>query len=158
MAHSALENKAKQDMKQVSMSVLEEFANAIKTNNLEYFVDILDIPLTNTYDAGGISTAQRYIKNWIATSEQETVVPMQHFKIVYDVLTDNTKTLSIRDFTKAMNRLSITTTRKRIGGDARTSAPRGVLLTWHLKEDVKQSLLDTHFNEKDIQLTKQGTH
>jgi len=158
MAHTALENKAKQDMKQVSMSVLEEFANAIKTNNLEYFVDVLDIPLTNTYDAGGISTAQRYIKNWIATSEQETVVPMQHFKIVYDVLTDNTKSLSIRDFTKAMNRLSITTTRKRIGGDARTSAPRGVLLTWHLKEDVKQSLLDTHFDEKDIQLTKQGTH
>ena len=57
-----------------------------------------------------------------------------------------------------MNRLNITTTRKRIGASARTSAPRGVLLTWHLKEDVKQSLLDTHFDEKDIQLTKQGTH
>ena len=158
MAHTALENKAKQDMKQVSMSVLEEFANAIKTNNLEYFVDILDIPLTNTFDAGGISTAQRYIKNWITQSEQELVIPMQHFKIVYDVLTDNTKSLSNRDFTKAMNRLNISTVRKRMGEGKTSSAPRGVLITWLLKEDVKQSLLDTHFDEKDIQLTKQGIH
>ena len=158
MAHTALENKAKQDMKQVSMSVLEEFANAIKTNNLEYFVDILDIPLTNTFDAGGISTAQRYIKNWITQSGQELVVPMQHFKIVYDVLTDNTKSLSNRDFTKAMNRLNISTVRKRMGEGKTSSAPRGVLITWLLKEDVKQSLLDTHFDEKDIQLTKQGIH
>ena len=47
MAHTALENDAKKEMKQVSMSVLEEFATAIKQNNLEYFVEILDIPLTN---------------------------------------------------------------------------------------------------------------
>ena len=83
---------------------------------------------------------------------------MQHFKIVYDVLTDNTKSLSNRDFTKAMNRLNITTVRKRMGEGSRASAPRGVLITWLLKEDVKQSLLDTHFDEKDIQLTKQGIH
>ena len=40
---------------------------------------------------------------------------MQHLKIVYDVLTDNTKGLSHRDFTKAMNRLNINTVRKRMG-------------------------------------------
>ena len=83
---------------------------------------------------------------------------MQHFKIVYDVLTDNTKSLSNRDFTKAMNRLNISTVRKRMGEGKTSSAPRGVLITWLLKEDLKQSLLDTHFDEKDIQLTKQGIH
>ena len=89
MAHTALENDAKKEMKQVSMSVLEEFATAIKQNNLEYFVEILDIPLTNTFDAGGISTAQRYIKDWVSKSSTEIIIPMQHFKLVYDVLTDN---------------------------------------------------------------------
>ena len=75
MAHTALENKAKQDMKTISMSVLEEFANAIKINDLEYFIEILDIPLTNTFDAGSISTAQRYIKNWIMTSKKRNCYP-----------------------------------------------------------------------------------
>ena len=40
MAHTALENEAKKEMKQVSMSVLEEFATAIKQSNLEYFIEI----------------------------------------------------------------------------------------------------------------------
>jgi len=159
MAHTALDNDAKRDMKLVSMSVLEEFANAIKLNNLEYFVEILDIPLTNTFDAGGISTAQRYIKNWIAKTGEETIIPMQHLKVVYDVLTDNKKVLSIRDFTKAMSRLSITTTRKRMGEGENKAAPRGVLITWVLDKEVKESVLNEHFDKKDMELTrKTATH
>jgi DNA polymerase III delta prime subunit len=159
MAHTALDNDAKRDMKLVSMSVLEEFANAIKQNNLEYFVEILDIPLTNTFDAGGISTSQRYIKNWIATEGEETIIPMQHLKVVYDVLTDNKKVLSIRDFTKAMSRLSITTTRKRMGEGENKSAPRGVLITWVLDKEVKESVLNEHFDKKDMELTRNtATH
>jgi hypothetical protein len=159
MAHTALDNDAKRDMKLVSMSVLEEFANAIKLNNLEYFVEILDIPLTNTFDAGGISTAQRYIKNWIAASGQELIIPMQHMKVVYDVLTDNKKVLSTRDFTKAMSRLSIATTRKRMGEGENKSAPRGILITWVLDKEVKESLLEEHFDKKDMELTRNmATH
>ena len=152
MAHTALENEAKKEMKQVSMSVLEEFATAIKQNNLEYFVEILDIPLTNTFDAGGISTAQRYIKDWISKTNTETIVPMQHFKLVYDVLTDNRKSLAIRDFTKAMSRLNVQTTRKRIGSGKNTSAPRGVLITWVLEEKVKDNLIKQHFDSNDTLL------
>ena len=132
--------------------VLEEFANAIKSSNLEYFVEILDIPLTNTFDAGGISTAQRYIKSWIANVNEEIIIPMQHFKVMYDVLTDSRKVLSIRDFTKAMNRLSVVTVRKRMGEGEYQSAPRGVLVTWLLDKGVKESLLKIHFDSKDMSL------
>jgi len=149
MAHTALENEAKKEMKQVSMSVLEEFATAIKQNNLEYFVEILDIPLTNTFDAGGISTAQRYIKDWISKSGTNLVIPMQHFKLVYDVLTDNRKALAIRDFTKAMSRLNVTTARKRVGTGKNSSAPRGVLITWVLEPEVKENLIKEHFDAND---------
>ncbi|HAI40193.1 MAG TPA: hypothetical protein DCM40_19920 [Maribacter sp.] len=152
MAHTALENEAKKEMKQVSMSVLEEFATAIKQSNLEYFIEILDIPLTNTFDAGGISTAQRYIKDWISKADSEIIIPMQHFKLVYDVLTDNRKALAIRDFTKAMSRLNVTTTRKRMGAGKNSSAPRGVLLTWILDPKVKQTLIEEHFNANDTTL------
>ena len=152
MAHTALENDAKKEMKQVSMSVLEEFATAIKQNNLEYFVEILDIPLTNTFDAGGISTAQRYIKDWIGKSSTEMIIPMQHFKLVYDVLTDNRKALAIRDFTKAMSRLNVQTTRKRVGTGKNTSAPRGVLVTWLLDDKVRDNLIKEHFDNNDTLL------
>ncbi len=157
MAHTALDNDAKKNMKLVSMSVLEEFANAIKLNNLEYFIEILDIPLTNTFDAGGISTAQRYLKNWVASVGQEMVIPMQHFKLVYDVLTDNRKTLSVRDFTKAMSRLNIQTTRKRMGEGENRSAPRGVFLTWVLSEELQESLTLEHFDAKDMELINRKT-
>ena len=157
MAHTALDNEAKRDMKLVSMSVLEEFANAIKSSNLEYFIEILDIPLTNTFDAGGINTAQRYVKNWVSSTEKEVIIPMQHLKLVYDVLTDSRKVLSVRDFTKAMSRLSVVTTRKRMGEGEHRSAPRGVLVTWLLDEEIKESLLEEHFDKKDMELIKAAT-
>ena len=102
-------------MRQVSMSVLEEFATAIKNQNLVYFTEVLDIPLANTFDAGSISIAQRYIKDWISKVGIETVIPMQHFKVVYDVLTDSKNRMSARDFAKAMSRYNVKPGRKRIG-------------------------------------------
>jgi len=152
MAHTALENDAKKEMKQISMSVLEEFANAIRTRNLDYFTEILDIPLTNTFDAGGIGTAQRYLKDWVATVGQETVIPLAHFKIVYDALTDSRNKLSTRDFAKAMSRLNIHTARKRISKDRTASVPRGVVMTWKLDNTIREDLIKEHFEERDLQL------
>ena len=152
MAHTALENDAKQQMKQVSMSVLEEFAHAIKEKNLEYFIEILDIEITNTFDAGGIASAQRYVKDWISKAGVETVIPMQHFKVVYDVLTDSRNKLSQRDFSKAMSRLNIVTRRKRVSSDKHASIPRGVVITWKLEDNVKDTLIKDHFDEKDLKL------
>ena len=152
MAHTALENDAKKEMKEVSMSVIEEAAHAIRTRNLEYFTDVLDIPLTNTFDAGGISTAQRYVKDWIATIGEETVIPLAHFKVVYDALTDSRNTLSQREFSKRMSRLNIKTARKRISKDRAAGIPRGVVLTWKLDNNVREQLIKEHFDERDLQL------
>jgi len=158
MAHTALENDAKKEMKEVSMSVLEEFANSIRTRNLEYFTDLLDIPLTNTFDAGGISTAQRYVKEWIANVGTETIIPLAHFKIVYDALTDSRNTLSQRDFAKAMSRLNIKTSRKRISKDRAAGIPRGVVLTWKIDNNVKEQLIKEHFDERDLNLFDGSTN
>ena len=152
MAHTALENDAKKEMKEISMSVLEEFANAIRTKSLDYFTEILDIPLTNTFDAGGISTAQRYVKDWIANSDEEIVIPMTHFKMIYDVMTDSRNKLSNRDFVKAMSRLNIKTSRKRISKNRAASAPRGVVLIWKIDNNIKQELIQEHFENKDLLL------
>ena len=152
MAHTVLENTAKAEMRQVSMSVLEEFANAIKSGDLPFFIDLLDIPLTNAFDAGGITTSQRYLKNWIATANTELVIPMPHLKLVYDVLTDSKNKMSVRDFTKAMARLNIKPSRKRIGTDRTASAPRGVVITWIITEDIKENLIKDYFDSNDQSL------
>ena len=152
MAHTALENDAKKEMKEVSMSVLEEFANAIRTRNLEYFTEILDIPLTNTFDAGGISTAQRYVKEWLAQSSNEQIIPLAHFKVVHDAMTDSRNTISQREFAKRMSRLSIKTARKRISKDRAAGIPRGVVLTWKIDNNVRKDLIEQHFDERDLGL------
>ena len=157
MAHTALENEAKIQMKNISMSVLEEFAAAIRQRNLEYFTEILDIPLTNTFDAGGISTAQRYLKHWLAEIGTEIIIPMSQFKLVYDVLTDTRNKLSTRDFTKAMSRLNIKTARKRVSADKNASIPRGVVLTWKLDDNIRKSLIKEHFAERDNLLLKENS-
>ena len=152
MAHTALENDAKKEMKEISMSILEEFANAIRTRNLEYFTDVLDIPLTNTFDAGGISTAQRYVKDWLANSQNEQVIPLAHFKVVYDALTDSRNTISQREFSKRMSRLSITTARKRVSKDRTAGIPRGVVLAWKIDNNVREEIIKEHFDERDLGL------
>ena len=157
MAHTALENEAKIQMKNISMSVLEEFAAAIRQRNLEYFTEILDIPLTNTFDAGGISTSQRYLKHWLAEVGTEIIIPMSQFKLVYDVLTDTRNKLSTRDFTKAMSRLNIKTARKRVSADKNASIPRGVVLTWKLDDNIRKSLIKEHFAERDNLLLKESS-
>ena len=157
MAHTALENEAKIQMKNISMSVLEEFAAAIRQRNLEYFTEILDIPLTNTFDAGGISTAQRYLKHWLAEVGTEIIIPMSQFKLVYDVLTDTRNKLSTRDFTKAMSRLNIKTARKRVSSDKNASIPRGVVLTWKLDDNIRKSLIKEHFEQRDNLLLKESS-
>ena len=152
MAHTALENEAKTQMKEISMSVLEEFAFAIRQRNLEYFIDILEIPLTNTFDAGGISTTQRYVKDWVARVGQDMCIPMSHFKLVYDILTDSRNKLSQRDFTKAMSRLNISTSVKRI----QSKTVRGVVLTWKLANTIREDIIDNHFEENDLKLIKES--
>ena len=152
MAHTALENEAKQQMKQISMSVLEEFAHAVKEKNLEYFIEILDIEITNTFDAGSIASAQRYVKDWVSKVGTETVIPMQHFKVVYDVLTDSRNKLSQRDFSKAMSRQNVLIKRKRVSSDRNASIPRGVVINWKLEDNVKQSVIRDHFEDKDLKL------
>ena len=150
------ENDAKKEMKEISMSIVEEFANAIRTRNLEYFTDILDIPLTNTFDAGGISTAQRYVKSWLSDVGSEQVIPLAHFKVVYDALTDSRNTLSQRDFSKRMSRLNIKTARKRISKDRNAGIPRGVVLTWKIDNNVRKELISEHFDERDLGLLENG--
>jgi hypothetical protein len=49
-----------------------------------------------------------------------------------------------------MSRLNVTTSTKRI----KSKFVRGVVLTWKLDNNIKQELIDTHFEDRDKQLLK----
>ena len=57
LVRTPIANNAKAQMAQVTMSVMEEFFAAIKQGNLEFFVDLLDIELTNVMQGQEILTA-----------------------------------------------------------------------------------------------------
>ena len=53
----AIDNAAKEQMRVVSMTVFEEFCSSIKSGDLGFFADILEITPSNVMDGGRILTA-----------------------------------------------------------------------------------------------------
>ena len=139
-------------MAQVTMSVLEEFFAAVKHGNLEFFIDILDISLTNVMQGQEITTAQRLVKQWAIESQwPHSVIPMEHLRLVYGVLTDNR--LSQREFQKKAERCGITRERKREHNTSRQDTPvRGVVTQWRTNHLSIAEIANKYFDDKDLKL------
>ncbi len=152
LVRTPIANNAKAQMAQVTMSVMEEFFAAIRHGNLSFFIDILDISLTNVLQGQEITTAQRFVKQWVAESQwPHSVIPMEHLRVVYGVLTDDR--LSQREFTKKAARCGVSKERKRTHKSARgTTAAYGVVTTWRIDADQLTEVTDKYFDDKDRKL------
>lgn len=152
LVRTPIANNAKAQMAQVTMSVMEEFFAAVRHGNLQFFTDILDISLTNVLQGQEITTAQRFVKQWIAESQwPHSVIPMENLRVVYGVLTDDR--LSQREFQKKAARCGISKERKRIHGAPRSSHPiTGVVTTWKLDSEQLKEVTDKYFDDKDRKL------
>ncbi len=152
LVRTPIANNAKAQMAQVTMSVMEEFFAAVRNGNLQFFMDILDISLTNVMQGQEITTAQRFVKQWVAESQwPHSVIPLEHLRVVYGVLTDDR--LSQREFTKKAARCGVTKERKRIHGAPRSSNPlNGVVTSWKLDADQLAEITDKYFDDKDSRL------
>ena len=130
---------------------MEEFFAAVRHGNLQFFMDILDISLTNVLQGQEITTAQRFVKQWVAESQWPySVIPMEHLRVVYGVLTDDR--LSQREFTKKL-RDAVGKERKRVHNAPRSSAPqRGVVTSWKLDANQLTEVTDKYFDDKDRKL------
>ena len=152
LVRTPIANNAKAQMAQVTMSVMEEFFAAVRHGNLGFFLDILDISLTNVLQGQEITTAQRFVKQWVAESQwPHSVIPLEHMRVVYGVLTDDR--LSQRDFQKKAARCGVSKERKRVHGSARsTGAINGVVTSWKLDADQLTEVTDKYFDDKDKKL------
>jgi hypothetical protein len=145
-------NNAKSQMAQVTMSVMEEFFAAVRHGDVSFFSEILDISINNVMQAQEIITAQRFVKQWIAeTKWPYSVLPMEHLRVVYGVLTDNR--MSQREFIKAAERNGLTRQRKREHtADRNDSLVKGVVVDWAIDNDQFKELTDKYFNADDQKL------
>ena len=152
LVRTPIANNAKAQMAQVTMSVMEEFFAAVRHGNLSFFMDILDISLTNVMQGQEITTAQKFVKQWAAESQWPySVISMEHLRVVYGVLTDNR--LSQREFQKKAARCGVTKERKRIYNAARSSTPvTGVVTSWNLDPQQLQDITNKYFDAKDRKL------
>jgi hypothetical protein len=152
---SPIANNAKEQMKQHAMSVLEEFFAAVKHGTIPYFVDVLDIQLTNVMQSQAITTAQRFVKQWIAESRNEfSIIPIEHLRIVHGVLTETT--LSNREFRKRAERSGLIIERRREPNATRSDTPvRGIVTQWALDDIQYHQIVKQYFDETDKKLLNQ---
>ena len=152
LVRTPISNSAKAHMAQVTMSVIEEFFSAVRHGDLSFFMDILDIQLTNVLQGAEITTAQRLVKQWIAESQWPySVIPIEHLRTVYSVLTDDR--ISQREFQKKAERNGVGKERKRVHNSGHNSVPlRGVVTTWELDAEQFNEVTEKYFSEKDMKL------
>ena len=152
LVRTPIANNAKAQMQQVTMSVMEEFFAAVRKGNLEFFVDILDMELTNVMQGQEITTAQRFVKTWIAEKNYPySIIQLEHLRIVYIVLTDDR--LSQRDFMKKSERCGLQRERRRTHNAGRNAtAIRGVITNWQIDDLRHHEIVQKYFNESDKKL------
>lgn len=146
-----IDNTAKEQMRIVSMSMFEEFCQAIKEGNLESFIDVLDINTTSIINAGEIQLAQRHVKSWIAAAKKSgfSFVPIEHLRIVFHIQTERQPRLSAKEFSKELSQYGVNKTR---GRPHKSRAVRGVKIEWKIKVSELDDMINTYLEDEDMVL------
>lgn len=156
MARTCMNNEAKSAMRNVTMSVFEEFCEAVSSGNIQFFVDVLDIELTDTFNANRILSTQRFVKTWIADAMSEhklSIIPIEHLRTVYHCQTEQHPPISNRDFSKRLDRNGLTVKRKRVPGATRNAeAARGIVVNWTTDNEQLSDIIEQYFDDKDKRL------
>lgn len=152
LVDNPVENSAKAEMARITMSVMQEFFVAVKKGDLLFFLDILDISMTNVMQGQEITTGQRLVKQWVVESQYpHSVIPIEHLRTVYSVLTEDR--LSPREFAKRAERNGLKKERKREHKATRSAgAAYGILTKWNLEADLFNETTNKYFDERDLKL------
>ncbi len=142
-ATTALENDAKRRMQESSRRTQDSFVNAIRTGDLEYFVEVLEIP-TPLHDGEQVRAAKNAVKVIIRDhKEGETVsVTNSDMRSLYGALVGRTG--SAKKFGKMLTRLGLESQRVyQYKGQS-----RGIEVKWNLNEVDRKRLMQQHKIEK----------
>lgn len=152
MARTCLENEQKRLMKEISMKTPEQFAHAISDGVLDFFIDVLDLEITDVQWAAVINTAKVVVTHWIKNAGKEIVVTSQELLTVYNAM--NRSTLSQQACSKMLSRLGVEAKLVKQNG----KPVRGVKTTFKLLQFDAKELLDSEEKKKPDGIQKVVSH
>ena len=148
LVRTPIDNVAKKDMRRNAMSVIEEFATAVKEGNIWYFLPILDISTENVFNPSQLIAAQRYIKSYIAEAQNEyTLANTATLNLLYSILTE--EKISPVKFGKALSKFGMKQQRYRPINKGDAFPIDAHKICWQITEEQQQELMNTYYNELD---------
>lgn len=142
-ARTVEENAAKQAIREVSRTTIEDFTEAVKLGDLEFFLPILDMPY-QAPGAGYVLPAQAIMKSILKDYGEDTSkLTIDELRIIYCAFigpSDNS-----RKFGKLMARHGLMGKRIKRGGRVH----RGYAISWSLSENDIDVLRETYLTPID---------
>ena len=119
---------------------------------INYFLDVLDVSIDDTFNAARIISSQRFVKAWIADAKTHgmSIVPVEHLRTVYHTQTEQTPAIANREFHKRLDRNGLNVQRKRMPGtDRDAGGVRGIVINWTTDHEQLDEIVNQHFDNKD---------
>ena len=140
LAHTCLENATKDQAKQLSMTSIEEFVEAVRTGDLQFFLDAQfekssDFSLDGDYKI----LLERFIKN--AKEEQPTYVTIHEMLVAFKVICKEDRTMKSNKFGKIMEHKNLPAHRLRLADSTR---PRGWKVDWLVADAATMAEIKGH--------------
>ena len=138
-AASALQNTAKEEMRQASMTSIGQFFDAITKGDIEYFTQFLNE--TPIMDIAHLqSEYEKIMRRWISMiGNEECKIPRAELRIVYSYL-QGSRDLTANKFSRMLGHQNVTVSRFHFDNESVS----GVITKWKTpKEDVSM-LLDNN--------------
>ena len=147
MARTCIANDAKETMKAVTMSVFDDFCAAFINGKFEPLLEVLDIEITDTFNAQRIISAQKFLKIWIADAAhgRDSFVKSEHLRVVYHVLNGNSQELAAKQFNKMLSRNGLEGRAHRIGSEV----TRAIKIKWTDSPAQITELTKIYFKPED---------
>jgi len=144
-AYRPLDNSAKQLMRDASMTWIDHFITAVKTGNLDYFVEkILSVDPSQTEDIATQMNAERIVKSWVSSEGQEVAVTNQELHTLCNAI--ESRAFSKEKFARMLGKRGVVTGRVKCADKVRR---RGQLKTFRLIEFTRDELIEHHFSPTD---------
>ena len=134
-------------MRDASMTWIDHFITAIKTSNLDYFVEKIlsvDASLSRDYDVNTQLNSERIVKNWVFSEGQEIAVTNQELHTLCNAIENNA--FSKEKFSRMLGKRGVITQRIKCADKIRRI---GQMKTFRLVDFNKQELINHHFSSTD---------
>ena len=133
LAHTCLENSAKAQAKALSKTSIEEFVDAVRIGNMQYFVDGRQ---EHTHDQALGGMYQEVLNKWISDAKDtgSSTISAANLLTAYKVICSEDKGMKIEKFKKLMGHKNLPAKRLQLSNGAR-------IYGWKVSWDMDQETL-----------------